>query len=115
MVSELVKQAKVQSSQDNRRNMVNTFEKRSATIKRVFQQSYKPQLHKKQQKANKDEKIKYARSVYLNARRSHIKNNIGYKAGDKHNCQACVTPIEAAQITIVSLSKPFPFQSDAFL
>jgi hypothetical protein len=31
------------------------------------------------------EKIKYARSVFLNARRSHIKNGISYKSGDKHN------------------------------
>jgi hypothetical protein len=31
------------------------------------------------------EKIAYTRSVYLNARRPHIKNGIGYKTGDKHN------------------------------
>jgi hypothetical protein len=33
----------------------------------------------------KDENIKYARSVFLNARRSFIKSGIGYKNGDKHN------------------------------
>jgi hypothetical protein len=41
--------------------------------------------HKKEEKANIDEKIEYARSVFLNARRSHIKNSIGYKSDDKHN------------------------------
>jgi hypothetical protein len=30
-------------------------------------------------------KVEYARSVFLNVRRPHIKNEIGYKAGDKHN------------------------------
>jgi hypothetical protein len=29
--------------------------------------------------------VEYARSVFLNARRSHIKSGIGYKNGDKHN------------------------------
>jgi hypothetical protein len=29
--------------------------------------------------------VKYARSVFLNARRPHIKSEIGYKNGDKHN------------------------------
>jgi hypothetical protein len=40
---------------------------------------------KKEEKANIDEKIEYARSVFLNARRPHIKNGIGYKSRDKHN------------------------------
>jgi hypothetical protein len=31
------------------------------------------------------EKVKYARSAYLNARRPHIKSGIGYKTGDKQN------------------------------
>jgi hypothetical protein len=35
--------------------------------------------------ANIDENIEYTRSVFLNARRSHIKNGIGYKNSDKHN------------------------------
>jgi hypothetical protein len=34
---------------------------------------------------NIDEKIEYARSVFLNAKRPHIKNDICYKSGDKHN------------------------------
>jgi hypothetical protein len=45
----------------------------------------KPTHHKKEERANIDEKIEYARSVFLNARRPHIKNGIGYKCGDKHN------------------------------
>jgi hypothetical protein len=45
----------------------------------------KPTHHKKEEKANIDEKIEYARSVFLNARRSHIKNSIAYKSDDKHN------------------------------
>jgi hypothetical protein len=32
-----------------------------------------------------DEKVEYARSDYLNARRSYIKNGIGYKTDDRHN------------------------------
>jgi hypothetical protein len=39
----------------------------------------------KQVHHEKDEKVEYARSFFLNARRPHIKNGIGYKAGDKHN------------------------------
>jgi hypothetical protein len=41
--------------------------------------------HKKEERANIDEKIEYARSVFLNTRRPHIKNGIGYKSGDKYN------------------------------
>jgi hypothetical protein len=41
--------------------------------------------HKKEEKTNIDKKIGYARSVFLNVRRSHIKNGIGYKSDDKHN------------------------------
>lgn len=32
-----------------------------------------------------DEKIKYVRSANLNARRPHVKSDIGYKMVDKHN------------------------------
>jgi hypothetical protein len=83
MVSELVKQAKVRHPQDNRRNIV--IEKGSNFTKRAFQQSNKAQPLKKQQKAIEDEKIDYARSACLNARRPHIKKGIGYKMRDKHN------------------------------
>jgi hypothetical protein len=44
-----------------------------------------PTHRKKEERANFDEKIEYARSVFLNAIRSHIKNGVGYKSGDKHN------------------------------
>jgi hypothetical protein len=40
---------------------------------------------KKQVQNEKDEKVEYARSVFLNSRRPHIKSGIGYKNGDKHN------------------------------
>jgi hypothetical protein len=43
------------------------------------------QPSKKQDQNEKDEKVEYARSVFLNAKRPHIKNGIGYKNGDKHN------------------------------
>jgi hypothetical protein len=33
----------------------------------------------------RDKKVEYARSVFLNARRLHIKSGIGYKNGDKRN------------------------------
>jgi hypothetical protein len=45
----------------------------------------RPTHHKKEERANIDEKIEYARSVFLNVRRSHIKNGIGYKNGGKNN------------------------------
>jgi hypothetical protein len=40
---------------------------------------------KKQVQNEKDEKIEYARIIFLNARMSHIKSEIGYKNSDKHN------------------------------
>jgi hypothetical protein len=40
---------------------------------------------KKQVQNEKDKKVEYVRSVFLNARRPHIKSEIGYKNGDKHN------------------------------
>jgi hypothetical protein len=40
---------------------------------------------KKQVQNEKDEKIEYARSVFLNARMPHINSGIVYKNGGKHN------------------------------
>jgi hypothetical protein len=40
---------------------------------------------KKQVQKERDEKVEYARSAFLNARRSHIKSGIGYKNDNKHN------------------------------
>jgi hypothetical protein len=84
-VNMLEKQAKVQPSQDNRRNMVNKLEKGRTMPKLAPQHQKKPIHHKKEERDNIDQKIEYARSVFLNARRSHIKNGICYKNGDMHN------------------------------
>jgi malate synthase len=70
MVSELMNQIKVRRSQDNHKNMVNKFEKDSNIIKQAFQQSNMTQPLKKQQKIIEEEKIEYARSAYLNTRRT---------------------------------------------
>jgi hypothetical protein len=43
------------------------------------------QPRKKKVQNEKNEKVEYARSVFLNARRPHIKSEIGYKNGDKYN------------------------------
>jgi hypothetical protein len=85
MVSELVKQDKVRPPQDNHKNIVNKLEKGSNFPKQALQQSRKAQPLKKEQKTIEEEKLKYARSEYMNARRSHIKNGLGYNMGDKHN------------------------------
>jgi hypothetical protein len=69
----------VQPSQDNRSNVVKKLVKGKTAPKIASQPS------KKQVQNEKDEKVEYARSVFLNARRPHIKNEIGYKNGDKHN------------------------------
>jgi hypothetical protein len=81
----LEKQVKVQPSQDNHRNMVNKIEKGKIVPKLVPQQQKKAIHHKKEERTNIDEKIEYAQSVFLNARRPYINNDIGYKSGDKHN------------------------------
>jgi hypothetical protein len=78
-VNKLKKQTMVKPTQDNRNNMVKKLEKGRSTPKIVSQQQRKQVHHEK------DEKVKYARSVFLNTRRPHIKNEIGCKAGDKHN------------------------------
>jgi hypothetical protein len=69
----------------NHLNMVNKLEKGRIVPKLAPQQGKKPTHHKKEENANIDEKIEYARSVFLNSRRPHIKNCIGYKSGNKHN------------------------------
>jgi hypothetical protein len=72
-VNKLKKQDKVQPPQYNRSNMVNKLEKGRTAPMIISQQHIV------------DGKIEYARSAYLNARRAHIKNVIGYKTDDKHN------------------------------
>jgi hypothetical protein len=59
--------------------MVKKLEKEKITAKIASQPP------KKQVQNENDEKIEYARSIFFNARRSHIKSEIGYKNGDKHN------------------------------
>jgi hypothetical protein len=78
-VNKLKKQTKVQPPQDNHSNMVKKLEKERTAPKIASQQP------KKQVQHEKDEKIAYAISVFLNARRPHIKSGTGYKTGDKHN------------------------------
>jgi hypothetical protein len=95
----LEKQVKAQPSQDNRRNMVNKLEKGKTVSKLAPQQQKKSINHKKEERANIDEKIEYARSVFLNARRSHIKNGIGYKSGDKHNSRVNLNGKEFIKFT----------------
>jgi hypothetical protein len=69
----LEKQAKAQPSQDNSRNMVNKLEKGRTAPKLAPQLQKKPTHYKKEERANINEKIEYARSVFLNTRRTHIK------------------------------------------
>jgi hypothetical protein len=78
-VNKLKKLGKVQPRQDNRNNMVKKIEKEK-TAPKIVSQPPKKQVQKKM-----DEKVEYVRSVFLNARRSHIKSGIGYKNSDKHN------------------------------
>jgi cation transport ATPase len=85
MVNMLEKQAKVQPSEENCRNMVNMLEKGRTVPKLAPQHQKKHTHHKKEERANINEKIEYARSLFLNAIRPHIKNGIGYMSGDKHN------------------------------
>jgi hypothetical protein len=65
--------------------MVNKLDKWRTAPKLAPQYQFTLTHHKKEERANIDEKIEYARSVFLNSRRPHIKNGIGYKSGDKYN------------------------------
>jgi hypothetical protein len=69
----------VQPPQDNHSNVVKKLEKEKIASKIASQPP------KKQVQNEKNEKIEYLRSVFLNARRSHINSGIEYKNGDKHN------------------------------
>jgi hypothetical protein len=75
----LEKQVKPQPSQDNRRNMVNKIKKEKTTPKLATQYQIKPTHHNKEERVNIDEKIEYARSVFFNARRPHIKMTLATK------------------------------------
>jgi hypothetical protein len=78
-VNKLKKQGKVQPPQDSRNNMMKKLEK-GKTAPKIASQPPKKQVQKE-----RDEKMEYASSVFLNARRPHIKSGIGCKNGDKHN------------------------------
>jgi hypothetical protein len=69
----------VQPAQDNRNNMVKKLEKGKTALKIATQPP------KKQVQMERDEKVEYARSVFLNVRRAHIKSGIRYKNSDMHN------------------------------
>jgi hypothetical protein len=75
----------VQPPQDNRSNIVKKLEKGRIVPKIASQQQSKQVHHKKEEKNSMDEKVEYAKSDYLNARRPHIKSGIGYKTSDRHN------------------------------
>jgi hypothetical protein len=57
------------------------------------------QQSKKQVQHQKGERIEYARSVFLNARRPHIKSGIGYKNGGKHNSRVNIRGKEFIKFT----------------
>jgi hypothetical protein len=59
--------------------VIKKLEKRK-TAPRIASQPSKIQVQNE-----KDEKVEYSRSVFLNARRPHVKSETGYKNGDKHN------------------------------
>jgi hypothetical protein len=79
--------------------MVNKLQKGRIAPKLATQHQMKPTHHKKEERANIIEKIEYARSVFLNARRSHIKNSISYKSGDKHNLRVNLNGKELIKFT----------------
>jgi hypothetical protein len=73
--------------------MVKKLEK-GRTAPKIASQQQRRQVHHE-----KDEKVKYARSVFFNARRPHIKNRIGFKAGDKHNSRVNTSSQEFIKFT----------------
>jgi hypothetical protein len=72
-VNKLKKQAKVHHLQDNRSNVVKKLENGKIAPKIASQPS------KKQIQNKKDEKVEYARNIFLNVRRSHIKMKLTIK------------------------------------
>jgi transcriptional regulator with XRE-family HTH domain len=95
----LEKQVKAQHSQDNSRNMLNKLEKGKIVPTLAPHQQKKAIHHKKEERVNIDEKIEYAQIVFLNVRRPHIKNDIGYKSGDKHNSRTNLNGKEFIKFT----------------
>jgi hypothetical protein len=67
--------------------------KKKKTASKIVSQPPKKQVQKK-----RDEKVEYARSVFLNIR-SYIKSGIGYKNGDKHNSRVNINDKEFIKFT----------------
>jgi hypothetical protein len=95
-VNKLKKQVKIQPPQDNRNNVVKKLEKGKITPNIASQSS------KKQVQNEKNEKVEYPMSVFLNASRPHIKSGIGYKNGDKHNSRVNTKGQEFIKFTKVN-------------
>jgi hypothetical protein len=83
----------MQPPQDNHSNIVNRLKKGRNTLKIVSQH------HKK------DENIEYARSVYVNALRPHIKSGIDYKTSDKHNSRVNTRAKEFIKFTKANIQQ----------
>jgi hypothetical protein len=81
--------------------------------------------HKKEEGVNIDEKIEYARSVFLNARRPHIKNDMvtkaregisgacqaGKQVGAPHHAKNIMTTIRSLKILQIDLFGPIAYIS----
>jgi hypothetical protein len=98
-VNKSKKQAKVQPPQDNHSNVVKKLEKGKIAPKISSQPS------KKQVQNDKVERVDYARSAFLNARRPHIKSGIGYKNGDKHNSRVNTKGQEFIKFTKINVQQ----------
>jgi hypothetical protein len=79
--------------------VVKKLEKGKTALKIASQPS------KKQDQNENDEKVEYVRSVFLNARRPHIKSGIGYKNGDKHNSRVNTKGQEFIKFTKVNVQQ----------
>jgi hypothetical protein len=96
-VNKLKTQPKVEPPQDNHNNMVKKLEK-GKTAPKIASQPPKKQVQKE-----KDERVEYARSVFLNARMPHIKRRIGYKNGDKQNSRVNTKGQEFIKFTMANV------------
>jgi hypothetical protein len=96
-VNKLKTQPKVEPPQDNHNNMVKKLEK-GKTAPKIASQPPKKQVQKE-----KDERVEYARSVFLNARMPHIKSRIGYKNGDKQNSRVNTKGQEFIKFTMANV------------
>jgi hypothetical protein len=98
-VNKLKKQTMVQPRQDNHKNVVKNLEKGRTASKIASKQPRKQVQHEK------DEKVEYVRSVFLNARRPHIKSGIDYNIGDKHNSRVNIRGQECIKFTKANIQQ----------